>query len=235
MNYLLEVCLVAFTLATNLAPSAAAQSPANEPMQTGISVQMASSKNALPVPDADKANAWVVTLSNTGGVYFGEGQLTFDGLRQEMISHPRNRDQKLYIKADARAQYADVERVLMAARASDFFTPVLLTAQTEEHALGTPIPPTGMELSVGSTTTARSGSMAVQILNSSPGQQALKMNNEQIPWADLQDRMRESLGKQREPVVVVTAGGGLPFAAVVHVIDVCRQAGAKVILATPAL
>lgn len=233
MSHLLEVCLVALTLTTNIMPRTVAQSSANQPMREGISVQMASSMNAAPVPDADNADAWVVTISNTGGIFFGTGQVTFDGLKEEMISHPRNRDQKLYIKADARAQYADVERVLLAARAAEFFAPVLLTAQAEAHPNDTSVPPTGLEVGVGSP--PPSASVTVQILTSNPEQPTLKINNEQIKSPNLQDRMKDSLGKQSEQWVVVTADGKLPFAQVVHVIDLCRSAGAKVILPTPEL
>jgi biopolymer transport protein ExbD len=233
MNYLLEVCLLALTLTTNIVFRVAAQSSANQRMHEGISVQMASSKNAVPVPDADNADAWIVTISNTGGIFFGTGQVTSDSLKEEMISHPHNRYQKLYIKVDARRQYANVERVLIAARAAKFFAPVLLTARLEAQEKDAPVLPTGLEVAVGSP--PPSNSLTVQIMNSSQRLPTLKINNEQIQWGNLQDRLGELLRKQREPVVAVTADGGLPFAAVVHVIDVCRQAETKVILATPEL
>ncbi len=46
-----------------------------------------------------------------------------------MKTHPRNREAKLYIKADARAPFASVEQVLAIGCRSLFETPVLLTSQ----------------------------------------------------------------------------------------------------------
>ena len=66
MKRLLEVCLVAAILATNL-PPACAQSPA---LQKGVSVQMAATSNATPMPAADNDDAWIVTISSRRQIVF---------------------------------------------------------------------------------------------------------------------------------------------------------------------
>jgi biopolymer transport protein ExbD len=148
-----------------------------------------------------------------------------------MKAHPRNRDQKLYIKADARAPYTNVEYALKAAHSAEFAAPILLTAQPP--ASGNLLPPSGLEVLVGP---APAGSVAtvVELFNS--GQQpVLKINDEQIPWPALQSTLTRHFQKGDERVVLVKADGRLPFADVARVIDSCRSAGAKVVLPGPSL
>jgi len=121
MKHLLEVCLIAVTLAT--APSVAAQSVVTAPensgpglklvrrtgpsenaaqaLQKGISVELPVTSNAAPMPAADNEDAWIVTVAADGRTYFGTDPVTPAGLEGAMKSRPRNREQKLYIKADA--------------------------------------------------------------------------------------------------------------------------------------
>ncbi len=116
MKRLLEVCLVAAILATNL-PPACAQSPA---LQKGVSVQMAATSNATPMPAADNDDAWIVTIGADGKLYFGADPVDADGLTNDMKIHPRKRDAKLYIKADARAPFSSVEKVMQIGRKAVF-------------------------------------------------------------------------------------------------------------------
>jgi biopolymer transport protein ExbD len=108
MSYLRFVCLLASTLTTGAVLIAVAQSPA---LRRGISVQLAVTNNAAPMPDADDEDAWIVTVAADGSLYFGTDPVTRAGLMDVMVRTPRNREQKLYIKADDRAPYADVEYV----------------------------------------------------------------------------------------------------------------------------
>ena len=72
-------------------------------------MQMATTSNATPMPEADNKGAWIVAVSGSGQLYFGTQAVTPEALFEEMKSHPRNREQKLYIKADARAPFAKVK------------------------------------------------------------------------------------------------------------------------------
>jgi biopolymer transport protein ExbD len=63
----------------------------------------------------------------------------------------------------------------------------------------------------------------------------LKVNGRQIPSANLQNMLTQIFQNRPEKVVQVKADGQLSFGDVVHVIDACHAAGAKVILATPEL
>ncbi len=228
MNKLLLVCLVAITLG-GVNQSAAAQTP---PMRKGVSVQMVTTNNAQPMPGADEENARIVSVSNDGRLWFGINPVTRGGLVDEMIRTPRHRDQNLYIKADARVPYADVAYVLKAAHTAEFDAPVLLTAQQESPQPGTIVLPKGLEVLLQSAALGGLSPVELEVVSaqSSPFP---RVNGQQTSWANLQNKLRQLFQSRTENVVRLKADGALPFAQVVHAIDVCRSAGAKVVLATP--
>jgi biopolymer transport protein ExbD len=239
MKHVLEVCLVAATMATGVMPAAAQQFPtaeaskifAAQTLQRGVSVNMAATNSAVAMPDADESDAWIVTVTRDGGLYFGVDAVTPDQLTEAMRSRPRNREQKLYIKADARATYADVERVLPIAHASEFETVVFLTSQPGSRQPGTMVAPRGLEVGIDPAAAAQ---LAVSVQLADSGQQlsGLKINNRQIPWANLQNTLAQLLQNRSEKAVQVTADGGLNFADVVRVVDACQAVGARVVLLT---
>jgi biopolymer transport protein ExbD len=230
MKHLLEVCLVALTLATSVTPSASAQSAA---MQRGVSVQLAVTNNATPMPEADNEDAWIVAVTAEGAIYFGTDPVAAASLADEMKRRPRKREQKLYVKADARAPFANVESVLEIGRTSLFESAVLLTTQAERPTPGAIVAPKGLE--VWLSPSSNQGSIVVQVLNSGHASPILKVNNQDVAPAALQSALRQVLQNQREKVVVVKADGQVPFGHVVNGIDVCRSTGAKVVLPTAQL
>jgi biopolymer transport protein TolR len=256
MNHLLEVCLVALTLATGITPSVAAHSPVTPPensfartwegyeatpataqaMRKGISVELPVTSNAAPMPDADQEDALIVSVTEDGTVYFGVEQIIPAGLAEKVTGGLSNRtEKKLYIKADARTPYANVVKVLDAVRTAGVEAPNLLTARRDSSKPGTLVPPKGLEVLVGPPLPSGSEATVVQVLNSGQRWPTLKINNTQIPWATLQSSLRQLFQNRSEKVVLVKAEGMLPFADVVDVIDMCRSTGAKVVLVTPGL
>jgi biopolymer transport protein ExbD len=218
---------IALTLAPVLSP---AQSNAQQ-LQRGVSVQLAATTNAASMPDADNHDAWIVTVTADGSLYFGIDPVTPASLADEMKRLPRNRDQKLYIKADARAPFADVKRALAAGHEVAFETAVFLSSQPESSAAGTMVPPKGLEVLLGPL----SNSIVVQVSNGGHQGPTLKINNQQIPAAALQTTLTQLLQNRSEKVVTVNADGQLPFADVIHVIASCRSAGARIALAAPSI
>jgi len=229
MSYLRFVCLLASTLTTGAVLIAVAQSPA---LQRGISVQMAATNNAAPMPDADNQDAWIVTVAADGSLYFGTDPVTRAGLMDVMVRTPRNREQKLYIKADDRAPYADVEYVFKSARTAGFDAPVFLTAQPESATPGSIVSPKGLEVFAAAPPNAES--VVVQILAGQPSP-TLRVNDADASWAALQNTLRRLLTKQNAKVVVVKAAGSVLFGQVAYVIDAAHSTGAKVVLAGPSL
>lgn len=227
MNNLLSVCLLTLTFATNITPYASAQSPA---MRQGVSVQMAKTANASSMPDADNEDAWVVAITADGRLFFGVKPVTPESLAEEMKTTPRHRDQGLYIKADARASFGYVEKVLKAAKRDLFESAVLLTGQNETPALGRLVAPKGLEVLL---TSALSDVVVVELHNSAQPRPALKVNGQEIALSDLQTTLNQSLQNRRDRVeenrvVEIRAEGSLPFAQVAQVIDACTSVKAKV-------
>jgi biopolymer transport protein TolR len=121
------------------------------PMQAGISVEMPITRNASPMPEADQEDALVVTVSVDGGVYVGTITIDIDGLGaklQEVLSSQKAR-KTLYIKADGRAPYATVMKVVDASLAAGVEKAVLLTSEPHSPRPGTVAPPNGVTVVTG--------------------------------------------------------------------------------------
>ncbi len=231
MKYRVDACLVALALMTFVAPSVAAQS---EPLQKGISVQLAVANSAVAVPDADNVNALIVTISDSGSLYFGIDPTTPEGLAQKIPIGLSESGHRLYIKADARTLYASVVKVLDAAQKAGVEAPILLTGQPEWAQPKAGASPRGLEVLLGPSAFAGAGSPVVQVLTSGEKRPALKVNDRPIAWDKLRHTLEHTFHNRSDKVALVKADGLLPFAQVVHVIDACRSAGATVVLATPA-
>ena len=125
--------------------SADARSSA-QAMQKGISVELAPTSSAVPVPDADNQDALIITVTDSAKFYFGIDPVTPDSLAEKLKGRMSNRTQNLYIKADARAPYACVVKVLDAARRAGVVGVTLLTTQPSTTPAGTIILPEGIEM-----------------------------------------------------------------------------------------
>lgn len=229
MKHILEVCLIALTLNASIA---LAQSESTPTLRPGIRVQMVVSGSAAPMPAADNEDALVVTVTDGGGVYFGITPIAPAALAEQLKDHLSNREQKLYIKADARTPYANVVKVLEATRNAGVTAPALLTTHGPA-APGTIAAPRGWEVFVGATT-SDSQSIVVQL---SAGQRgtSLTINRQPVAWDGLATALRKVLQNGGERVVSMKADGALPFADVARVIDACESARAKATLITPEL
>lgn len=227
MKHLFVVGLAALTFAVGVSASAAAQS---ERLQEGVSVQLAITRNAASVPDADNPDALIVTVTDSGSIYFGVEPTNPAALTETIKSRFARRVQKVYIKADARTQYASVVKVLDAARTAGVEAPILLTAQPDWSKPGTIVPPKGLEVTIDPSASG-SDATVVQVLDSGHKRPAVKINNRDIPWGHIQHTLEQLFRHGSEKVVLVKADELLPFAPIVHVIDACRAAGATVVLA----
>jgi len=223
MKYTMFVCLLASTLATSSA--AQVQTP---PMRQGVSVQMARTANATPVPEADNEDAWVVSVRADGRVFFSVKPVTQDGLTEIMRETPRHRDQNLYIKADARTTFGNLKPVLKAAAGDAFESAVLLTNQNETAALGKLVAPKGLPVMLASNTAQ---AVTVQLRDSGQKTPKLLVNDREIAVSDLQSALNQALQGRTERVVQLQADDNLPFAQVAQVIDACSSVKAKVAVA----
>lgn len=222
MKCSLLLCLAA---AAVIAVAASSNGPAQE-MQQGVSVQMAVTNNAKPMPEADTFGAWIVTVTDTGKLYFGVHAVGGDRLLDEMRSRPKNAEQKFYIKADARTPYANVRKVLDAGKEIGFESQVLLTSQPSPQSPGTVVAPKGLEV------WTEGGADAIRIRVYRPTRQSpnVIIGNQKIPWTVMPRAVHELLRSHTNPAVQIEADGQLPFDDVVQVIDMCRGDGARVAL-----
>ena len=209
-------------------------------LQQGVSVQLAITSNAVPMPEADNADAWIVAVTADGSLYLGidpispADNLYYDmksRLYRETKSRPRNPTQKLFIKADARVPVASLYPVLAAARALDFDAPVLLTSQPESPAPGTIHLPKGLEVRVATASSARS--IVVQILSSEQPLPKVKINEVDVPWNSFQNRLKNLLEIHAENLIVIKTSGAIRFAQLARLIDACYSTGATVFLEMP--
>jgi biopolymer transport protein ExbD len=237
MKSLLSVCLLSIMLAIADGPafaqSGTGSSYADQTMQRGVNVSLAATNNAESMPAADDQGAWIVTVTADGSLYFGTHSLTPASLKEWMISHPRKRDQKLYIKADVRARYASVDKALEAGRSAALTEAVLLTSQERRAEPGSRVPPEGLEVLIAEITNSDPKPTVVYILNGGGDSLGLRINKQNVPWNDLQSTLDGIFGNRSGRMAVVKADEGVPFAHVVRVIDICRSAGAKVALVAP--
>jgi biopolymer transport protein ExbD/biopolymer transport protein TolR len=220
-----SVTFVVFVTMLLAAPRCTAQA-----LKKGISVELAVTHNAIAMPDADKEESLIVAVTRNGTVYLGIDRITPAALAIK----PSLAQAKLYIKADAHTSYANVVKVLDAVRTAGITAPNLLTGQDETPELGKLLTPKGLEVLLGPPMPSGAESTVVQILSSGHSSPLLKINNEDVSWANLESRLSQFLQNRSEKVVLLKADGLLPFVQVVHAVDLCRAAGATVFLVTPA-
>ena len=144
MKRLLEVCFVALTLA-GVTLLVAAQT-ADDPMQRGIAVDQPVMHNAVAMPEADKEDAVVVTLTQDGSVYLGIDRTSVAALSEKIRNALSNRNARIvYIKADAHVPYSSVVGIMDSLRAANIQRFVLLTARDSDKP-GALVTPSGLEM-----------------------------------------------------------------------------------------
>jgi biopolymer transport protein TolR len=108
-------------------------------LQKGVSVDMAQVNNPEQMPDADKEDALLISVTRDGRVYFGSDQITIDSLTTKVKDRLANKpDRRVYVKADMRAHYGAVVQVVDSVRAAGVDDLGLLTDQRKTT---TPPPP----------------------------------------------------------------------------------------------
>ena len=103
-----------------------------------VLVFMAKVNNPEQMPDADKEDALLVSITRDGKVYFGSEQITVDNLTTKVKDRLANKaDKRVYVKADMRTRFGGVVQVVDSVRAAGVDDLGLLTDQRKT----TPNPP----------------------------------------------------------------------------------------------
>jgi biopolymer transport protein TolR len=104
-------------------------------LQKGVSVDMAKVNSPVPMPDADKEDALLISIMRDGKIYFGSDRVEPDQLTQKVKDRLANKaDKRVFIKSDARARYGNVVDVVDNVRSAGVDDVGLLTEQ--KKALG---------------------------------------------------------------------------------------------------
>ena len=110
-------------------------------LQKGVSVDMAKVDNPTQMPDADKEDALLVSVTRDGMVYFGTDQITIDNLTTKVKDRLSGKmDKRVYVKADMRAHFGSVVQVVDSVRAAGVDDLGLLTDQKKTTPGAPPTP-----------------------------------------------------------------------------------------------
>jgi biopolymer transport protein TolR len=111
-------------------------------LQKGVSVDMAKVNNPEQMPDADKEDALLVSVTRDGHVFFGTDEISTDNLTTKVKDRLANRpDKRVYVKADMRARFGNVVQVVDGVRAAGVDDLGLLTDQRKTAPSAPPTPP----------------------------------------------------------------------------------------------
>jgi biopolymer transport protein TolR len=110
-------------------------------LQKGVSVDMAPVNNPEQMPDADKEDALLVSITRDGHVFFGTDEITIDNLTTKVKDRLANhQDKRVYVKADMRARFGGVVQVVDGVRAAGVDDLGLLTDQRKTTPNAPPAP-----------------------------------------------------------------------------------------------
>jgi biopolymer transport protein TolR len=99
-------------------------------LQKGMNVDLAKTNNPIAMEDADKEDAILVAVTRENVVFFDTEKVSLENLQTKVQDKLSNRpDKKIYIKADARAQYGTVVKVVDSVRTAGVDQVGLLTEQ----------------------------------------------------------------------------------------------------------
>ncbi len=108
-------------------------------LQKGTSVNLVKTDNPTAMPDADKEDALLVSITHDGKLYFGSDQVSAEKLTDIVKDKLQNRtDKRVFVKADARAQYGVVTDVVDNVRSAGVDELGLLTEQRKQGGFDTP-------------------------------------------------------------------------------------------------
>jgi biopolymer transport protein ExbD/biopolymer transport protein TolR len=108
-------------------------------LQKGASVDLAETKNPVPMADADKEDAVLVAVTRDGKIFLGSEKIELDALTGRVkTALEKKSDKKVFVKSDARVKYGHVVDVVDNVRSAGVDQVGLLTEQKKTT---TPPPP----------------------------------------------------------------------------------------------
>ena len=106
-------------------------------LQNKVNVDMAKVDNAVAMADADKEDAIVVAVTRDGRVFLGQERVALTELGGKVRDKLADKQtKKIFIRADARAQFRSVEDAVDAVRTAGVDEVGLLTQKREGNLAG---------------------------------------------------------------------------------------------------
>jgi biopolymer transport protein ExbD len=114
-------------------------------LSKGVSVDLAKTKNPIPMAAADKSDAIICSVTRDGRTYLNTTQLAPEDLPNKVKDMLTNRvDKTIFVKSDQRARYEKVVDVVDNLRAAGVDNIGLLTEQSQDKKTAAPVvPPAG--------------------------------------------------------------------------------------------
>jgi biopolymer transport protein ExbD len=110
-------------------------------LQKGVSVDMAKVNNPVDMPDADKDDAILLSITRDGTIYLRQNKIDLSQVTSKVKNEVENRLNKVvFIKSDSRTKYGDVVTVVDDVRAAGVEQLGLLTQKSEKELSGPPKP-----------------------------------------------------------------------------------------------
>ncbi len=102
-------------------------------LSKGVSVDLAKTRNPIPMQAADKSDAIVCAITRDGKTYLNTTQMPPEDLPNKVKDLLSNRiDKEVFVKADSRARYEKVVDVVDNLRAAGVDSLGLLTEQVQD-------------------------------------------------------------------------------------------------------
>ena len=109
-------------------------------LQKGFTVDMATVPHAIDMPNADRDDAVIVSISRSGDIYIGNQRTSLDDVTSIVQDRISGRiDKTVFIRSDGRAKYGDVVKLVDEVRSAGVDNVGLLTERSEPTR--TPPPP----------------------------------------------------------------------------------------------
>jgi len=111
-------------------------------LQKGFTVDMATVEHPIDMPNADRDDAVIVSISRSGDIYIGNQRTSLDDVTNIVSDRISGRtDKTVFIRSDGRAKYGDVVRLVDEVRSAGVDNVGLLTERAETGKAPPPPPP----------------------------------------------------------------------------------------------
>jgi biopolymer transport protein ExbD/biopolymer transport protein TolR len=103
-------------------------------LQKGAPVELARTKNPIPMTEADKEDSVLIAVARDGKYYLNQDRVNIDDLTSKVTDLISDRlDKTIFVKGDFRAKYGDIVKVVDNLRAAGVDKIGLLTEKLDEE------------------------------------------------------------------------------------------------------